>query len=753
MTTRGGTGGFPCRPVRCRVVGGFVSSFLGRPAGIAGTSLKAKVVLGFLGLSLLVGICGVTGLFFVQRIGATVAFFSDVTSPLLTHSMSVVDNAQRTRAAFLEGLTRGQNADDIGKDLAGLDEAARKRLDDLRALSQRAGIAARVGEVEQRQREFIEILKAMLEAQFRGRTAEILTQQRLMKFETERRSLDGLLSTLATQAETRMAESEDKAKIQVQTGAATVEWLGDLFSQTMNETLPLLQGVYKLMRDSAKLQELAKSYSNQRTASGLSPLEQEAKATLRAAVMATRKFSGRLRSAEGKTQVANVVQAINTIEGALVGNEGLFAAHRENLETRTQLSKLTENLAAAENAYVALLADVQKAVENLNEQAKAEALEGVARALSVIGAVVGAGLLLGAGFGLFFANRIVGPVRRLTAAMTELARGALAVPVPERERRDEIGDMAGALQVFKDNALDSRRLVEEREAEQAVKTQRAQRMAELCVAHDRAVTGMLDALNRAAGDMRATSETMSAIVAETSDQSTAMAAAAGQAASNVQTVATATEELSSSVAEINQRATHSAQIANKAAEEAMRADSVVQNLHGTASEIGQVLRMIQDIANQTNLLALNATIEAARAGEAGRGFAVVAAEVKSLAGQTAKATGDIGGRIDAIQGATGQVVDAIKEIRTTIDEMREISNFVATTMDNQGAATRDIALNTQQVASGTAEMTANTEAVKESMLATGSAADQVVDAAIELKQQAEALRTEIGRFLDDIRAA
>jgi methyl-accepting chemotaxis protein len=730
-----------------------VSSFLGSPAGIAGTSLKAKVVLGFLGLSLLIGICGATGLFFVQRIGATVAFFSDVTSPLLIHSMSVVDNAQRTRAAFLEGLSRGQNADDIGKDLARLDEAARKRLDDLRALSERAGIAARIEEVVQRQREFIEILKAMLEAQFRGRTAEMLTQQRLIMFEAERRSLDGLLSTLATQAETRMGESEDKAKIQVQTGTATVDWLGDLFSQTMNETLPLLQGVYKLMRDSAKLQEVAKSYSNQRTASGLAPLEQEAKASLRAAIMATRKFGGRLRSAEGKMQVANVVQAINNIEAALVGGEGLFAAHRENLEARAQLSKLTENLAAAENAYVALLADVEKAVEDLNEQAKADALQGVARALTMIGAVVGVGLLLGAGFGLFFANRIVGPVRRLTAAMTELAQGALAVSVPERERRDEIGDMAGALQVFKDNALESRRLVEEREVEQAVKAQRAQRMAELCVAHDRAVTGMLDALNRAAGDMRATSETMSAIVAETSDKSTAMAAAAGQAAGNVQTVATATEELSSSVAEINERATHSAQIANKAAEEAMRADSVVQNLHGTASEIGQVLRMIQDIANQTNLLALNATIEAARAGEAGRGFAVVAAEVKSLAGQTAKATGDIGARIDAIQGATGQVVDAIKEIRTTIDEMREISNFVATTMDNQGAATRDIALNTQQVASGTAEVTANTEVVKESMLATGSAADQVVDAAIELKQQAEALRAEIGRFLDDIRAA
>jgi methyl-accepting chemotaxis protein len=740
-------------PFDTKFRGHIVSISLGHLAGSAGTSLKAKLVLGFLGLSLLIGICGATGLFFVQRIGATIAFFSDVTSPLLTHSMSLVDNAQRTRAAFLDGLNRGQDADAIGKDLARLDEAARKGVDDLRALSQRAGIAGRIDEVAQRQREFSQILKDMLAAQFRVRTADAVTQQRLIKFETERRAFDGLLTTLAAQGETRMGESEDKAKIQVQTGAATVEWLGDLFSQTMNDTLPLLQGIYKLMRDSTKLQEVAKSYSNQLNATALPAIEQDAKSTLKAAVGGTRKFGGRLRSAEGKTQIANLMQAITNLETILVGNEGVFAAQRANLEARAQLAKLTEALAGAENAYVALLADVEQAVQRLNDQAKTDSTQGVARALTVIGVVVGAGLLFGGGFGVFFANRIVGPVQRLTGAMTELAQGALGVAVPERERRDEIGDMAAALQVFKDNAIESRRLVEEREAEQAVKAQRTQRVAELCVGHERSVTGMLDALNRAAGDMRTTSETMSAIVAETSTQSAAMAAAASQTASNVQTVATATEELSSSVTEINQRATHSAQIANKAADEAMRADSVVQNLHGTASEIGQVLRMIEEIAAQTNLLALNATIEAARAGEAGRGFAVVASEVKSLAGQTAKATSDISGRIGAIQGATGQVVDAIKAIRTTIDEMREISTFVATTMDNQGAATRDIALNTQQVASGTAEVTATTEAVSESMQATGAAATQVVSAALELNQQAESLRGEVGRFLEDIRAA
>jgi methyl-accepting chemotaxis protein len=246
---------------------------------------------------------------------------------------------------------------------------------------------------------------------------------------------------------------------------------------------------------------------------------------------------------------------------------------------------------------------------------------------------------------------------------------------------------------------------------------------------------------------------MSAIVDETSQQAMAAATASNEATANVQTVAAATEELSASTAQINERALHSAKIANKAAEETNLAGTVVGDLHATASEIGQVLRMIEEIAEQTNLLALNATIEAARAGEAGRGFAVVANEVKDLAGQTAKATGDITGRIGAIQLATQQAVEAIKGVRNTIGEMREISTFVATTMESQKIAAHEIAGNTSQVASATADVTANAEGLSRSIEATGSAASQVVVAAIDLNRQAEALRSEVGRFLDDIRAA
>jgi len=730
-----------------------VTQAIVRIGNFAAMKLKAKLILAFLGLALLIAVSGAAGLFFVKRIGATVAVFSDVTSPLLTQSMSLADNAQRTRAAFLDGLSSGKSADQITRDLASLNETARKGLDGLRALSEKAGLAARIGELDQRQREFARILQDMLAANFRDRASEAVTRERLARFENERRALETLLGTLATQAETRMSEGEDKAKVQVQTGAATVEWLGEQYSQMMNETMPQQQVSYKLMRDAAKLQELAKSYVNQRDAAALPAIEQDVKSTLKVVVAGARKLGGRMRSTDGKAQIAKINQEIANLETLLVGNEGAFAAHRDSLQTKAQLAALARTLATVENGYVGLLAEVEQSVQSLNEEAKTNSLQGVRRALVIIGCVIGLGLLAGAAFGVLFAGRIVGPVQRLTSAMTQLAKGSLDVAVPEHGRRDEIGDMASALQVFKENALEAQRLVKEREAEQGAISRRAQTVAELCVAHEKSVTGMLDTLNRAASDMKATSETTSAIVAETGQQAATVAAAADQAGSSVQTVAAAAEELSISVADINQRATHSAQIANKAAEEAQRADTAVQDLHGTASEIGQVIRMIEDIANQTNLLALNATIEAARAGEAGRGFAVVASEVKTLAGQTAKATGEIGNRINAIQGATGQVVAVIQGIRKTIDEMREISTYVATTMENQGAATRDIAFNAQQVATGTADVTANTGAVSQRMQATGEAAATVVSAAVELNQQADALRGEIGRFLNDIRAA
>lgn len=715
--------------------------------------LRAKLTLAFLCLSGLIGICGVSGLLFVRGIGATVAVFSDVTSPLLGQTVGLVDNAQRMRTAFLAAVNSGHADDQSATALTKLDADAREGMGKLRRLFDEAKLPVRLSDIEHRQQEFVQALQEMLAAHVRERTTALTIDERLAKFESDRREFDALLRQIAARAEALMNATEEKAQLQITIGTATVDGLSKLFSQISTENFPLLQGLYKLIRDTVAVQEAATSYVNISQPDKLTLIERHTTAILGTSREVNDQLARRLQTTEAQGYVAKFNETIDKLNKDLLDNDGLFAAHRENLTVKGAAAALQSSVMAIEAAYVGSLEEARQIVEKHNEVAKARAASVVTQALVLIGFIVFAGMLGGIVFSLSFAQRIVGPIQRLTKAMTQLADGGLDVSVPARGRSDEIGDMAAALQVFKNNAIAARGLVAEREREQAGKEQRTLRVTQLCAAHERSVTGLLDALNGAAADMRSTSQTMSAIVGETSQQAMAAATASNEATANVQTVAAATEELSASTAQINERALHSANIANKAADETSRAGAVVHDLQATASEIGQVLRMIEDIASQTNLLALNATIEAARAGEAGRGFAVVAGEVKNLAGQTATATGEIAARIGAIQSATEQAVEAIEGVRDTIGEMREISTFVATTMENQKIAAHEIAGNSSQVANATADVTANVEGVSRSMESTGSAAAQAVEAAIDLDQQAEALRAEVSQFLGDIRAA
>jgi methyl-accepting chemotaxis protein len=371
-------------------------------------------------------------------------------------------------------------------------------------------------------------------------------------------------------------------------------------------------------------------------------------------------------------------------------------------------------------------------------------------ALIASGVALVAGLLLA----WFIGRGIAVPVRTMTAAMRDLADGKLETEVPARERRDEIGAMAGAVQVFKDNAIRVKQMEEEAAAQkQRAEAEKRAAMLKLAEGFEQSVGGVVKTVASASTEMQAAAQSLSATAEEASRQSTAVAAASEQASTNVQTVASAAEELNASIGEIGRQVTTSAQIAGKAVSEAERTHQTVRSLAETAQKIGDVVKLINDIAGQTNLLALNATIEAARAGEAGKGFAVVASEVKSLANQTAKATEEIAAQITAIQGATGDAVGAIEGIGKTIGELNHIATAIASAVEEQGAATKEIARNVQQAAAGTGEVSSNIGGVTQAATQTGASATQMLGAASELAQQAETLRGEVDRFLAQVRSA
>jgi methyl-accepting chemotaxis protein len=370
----------------------------------------------------------------------------------------------------------------------------------------------------------------------------------------------------------------------------------------------------------------------------------------------------------------------------------------------------------------------------------------------IISAAVG--ILLAVGLiAAIVISGIVRPLTRMTGAMGRLAEGDLAVDVTGTERKDEVGQLARSLQVFKDNAIEARRLAAEQEAESEAKMRRAQVLDQLTKNFERNVSAMTQGLASAATEMEATAQTMTSIADQTNNQTVSAASAAEQTSANVQTVAAATEELSISIREISSQVSQSSRIAERAVQDAQRTDTIVQQLAATAEKIGNVIALINSVAGQTNLLALNATIEAARAGEAGKGFAVVASEVKELANQTAKATDEISQQIASVQQATREAVGAIGTITKTIGEMSQISVSIAAAMEEQGAATGEIARSVQEAARGTEHVTGNIGDVRRGAGETGAAASQVLSAAQELARHSNSLGDEVGQFLHGVKAA
>src|SRR5882724_3146240 len=364
-------------------------------------------------------------------------------------------------------------------------------------------------------------------------------------------------------------------------------------------------------------------------------------------------------------------------------------------------------------------------------------------------------LLLGIGVAYLMGRSIVNPLTALTGAMRELAGGNFEVLLPGLGRKDELGQMAKAVEAFKVRAAEkAEQEAAARTAEaQTLEAQRREVLHKLASDFEGAVGTVVGAVGTAATQLEQAAHSLTN-TAETTEQLVMVVADVSQSASsNVQMVAAASEEMAASVAEVGRQVLESSKIASEAVEQARQTDIRINELSQAASRIGDVVKLITAIAEQTNLLALNATIEAARAGEAGRGFAVVASEVKQLASQTAKATEEIGTQIAGMQSATQEAVISIKEIGKTIGRISEIATTIASAVEEQGAATQEISRNVQQAAQGTSQVAADISDVNHGAGETGSASAQVLASAQSLSADSSHLKVEVEKFLSTVRAA
>ncbi|QPF90038.1 methyl-accepting chemotaxis protein [Bradyrhizobium commune] len=516
--------------------------------------------------------------------------------------------------------------------------------------------------------------------------------------------------------------------------------------------LPSVRALGSIRADVNELRVALRLHLMQDTAEGKEAAEKRL-ASLRERIEQTRKtYEPLITSSEERSiygqwtnawgEYLNGVQEVMALSRKSVGR---FPSEANEL-LQTRVAKMAQ---AADPLLTRNIDLNNRGVESETKQAA----DSYAMIFRVLVGIIIASVAIAIGAAYYLVRDVSRGIASIIKPMQSLGEGDLSAEVQHRGEKTEIGSMADALQIFKEALIAKKAADQAAAADAEAKIERGRRVDAITRKFEAMIGEVVGTVSSASTELEASASTLTGTAQRGKELATVVAAASEEASTNVQAVASASEELSSSITEISRRMQDSARMAAEAVEQAARTNERVNALSQAASRIGDVVELINTIAGQTNLLALNATIEAARAGEAGRGFAVVASEVKALAEQTAKATGEIGAQVAGIQAATQESVSAIQEIGGTIERLSEVSSAIAAAVEQQGAATQEISRNVQQASVGTQEVSSNITDVQRGAIETGEASSEVLSAAKLLATDSTRLKVEVAQFLESVRAA